>query len=233
MDSSATQDQQQQPLDASRTTRLSASVTSQSTQPSQPSPSHTLSSSARTTQKQPRRIIAEDPEWNLAPVDKLSQLALSAIVANFEKKPILNDIPQQYTDKVFSSISVDIPLEITAKLIDDEGYWERRSKAHFKICDVSKHGNNFKRLYFERKIQKELEEFVPTQELDSEQVLKLVVLLKLASPFVQELTLRQMRQVVPPLDAPLKETDPQPNHLPMELVFEHLKNLKSLNVYFG
>lgn len=33
-----------------------------------------------------RRIIAEDPEWNLAPVEKLTELCLKIIVANFESK---------------------------------------------------------------------------------------------------------------------------------------------------
>jgi hypothetical protein len=31
-----------------------------------------------------RRIIAEDAEWNLAPVPKLTELCIKAIVANFE-----------------------------------------------------------------------------------------------------------------------------------------------------
>ena len=31
-----------------------------------------------------RRIIAEDPEWNLAPVPRLTDLCVKVIVANFE-----------------------------------------------------------------------------------------------------------------------------------------------------
>ena len=33
-----------------------------------------------------RRIIAEDPEWNLAPVHQLSDLCVRVIVANFDKR---------------------------------------------------------------------------------------------------------------------------------------------------
>lgn len=33
-----------------------------------------------------RRIIAEDPEWNLAPVQKLTNLCIQIIVKNFERK---------------------------------------------------------------------------------------------------------------------------------------------------
>lgn len=32
-----------------------------------------------------RRIIAEDPEWNLAPVEKLTALCIKVIVKNFER----------------------------------------------------------------------------------------------------------------------------------------------------
>lgn len=31
-----------------------------------------------------RRIIAEDPEWNMAPVEKLSNICVKLIVSNFE-----------------------------------------------------------------------------------------------------------------------------------------------------
>ena len=33
-----------------------------------------------------RRIIAENPEWNLAPVERLSDLSVKVIVTNFESK---------------------------------------------------------------------------------------------------------------------------------------------------
>ena len=36
-----------------------------------------------------RRIIAEDPEWNLAAVESLSMLALQSIVKNFQGKLII------------------------------------------------------------------------------------------------------------------------------------------------
>lgn len=38
-----------------------------------------------------RRIIAEDPEWNLALVDSLTSLALKCIVANFESELLSTD----------------------------------------------------------------------------------------------------------------------------------------------
>ena len=33
-----------------------------------------------------RKILAEDPTWNLAPVEKLSEMCLKIIIANFESR---------------------------------------------------------------------------------------------------------------------------------------------------
>ncbi|KAJ1544787.1 T-complex-associated testis-expressed protein 1, partial [Nowakowskiella sp. JEL0078] len=112
-------------------------------------------------EKVQRRIIAEDPEWNLAPVEKLSELCVRVIVANFEKNPILRGIPPKYRDRVLNSISVELPLSIAGPLIPDDSYWKRRAKSCFKNCDPEKHGGSWKRLFFELHIQKVLENFVP------------------------------------------------------------------------
>jgi hypothetical protein len=42
--------------------------------------------SAKERKMAQRRCIAEDPEWNLAPVEKLSELCVKVIVANFESE---------------------------------------------------------------------------------------------------------------------------------------------------
>ncbi|KAI9328525.1 hypothetical protein BDR26DRAFT_53447 [Obelidium mucronatum] len=85
-----------------------------------------------------RRCIAEDKEWNLALVEKLSELCLRVIVSNFEHShKFLNRIPTKHRERVLSSISVNLPLAIAAPLIPDESYWKRRATAHFKNCDPS------------------------------------------------------------------------------------------------
>ncbi|KAI8609480.1 hypothetical protein BC830DRAFT_1150276 [Chytriomyces sp. MP71] len=91
--------------------------------------------SAKEKRQAQRRCIAEDAEWNLALVEKLSELCLRVIVANFEKSHQLNGIPAKHRERVLSSISVNLPLSIAAPLIPDESYWKRRAAAHFKNCD--------------------------------------------------------------------------------------------------
>jgi len=108
-----------------------------------------------------RRIIAEDSNWNLAPVKTLSEICVDSIVGNFNQKPILNSLSNKYKNIVLEKISTDTPLEITAHLIEDESYWKRCAMEKFKNCDVSKHRNNWKLLYFELSAQKIIEEYVP------------------------------------------------------------------------
>ncbi|KAI8843930.1 hypothetical protein BJ741DRAFT_589591 [Chytriomyces cf. hyalinus JEL632] len=97
--------------------------------------------SAKERRMAQRRCIAEDKEWNLALVEKLSELCLRVVVANFEKSPKLNGIPSKHRERVLSSISINLPLTIAAPLIPDESYWKRRAAAHFKNCDPSLSNN--------------------------------------------------------------------------------------------
>ena len=48
---------------------------------------------------------------------------------------------------------MDLPLSITAGLIEDEMFWKRSSMARFLNCDVSQHGHSWKQLFFERNLQ--------------------------------------------------------------------------------
>ncbi|KAJ3062382.1 Kinesin-associated protein 3 [Podochytrium sp. JEL0797] len=90
-----------------------------------------------------RRCIAEDKEWNLALVEKLSELCLRVIVTNFEKShKFLNGIPRKHRERVLSSVSVNLPLSIAAALIPDESYWKRRVTSHFKNCDPNSNTAN-------------------------------------------------------------------------------------------
>ncbi|ORY69223.1 hypothetical protein LY90DRAFT_700333 [Neocallimastix californiae] len=108
-----------------------------------------------------RRIIAEDSKWNLAPVKTLSEICVNSIVNNFNQKPILNSLSKKYKNIVLDTISTDTPLEITAHLIEEESYWKRCAQEKFKNCDISKHRNSWKLLYFELLAQKTIEEYIP------------------------------------------------------------------------
>nr|KAJ3420832.1 T-complex-associated testis-expressed protein 1 [Polyrhizophydium stewartii] len=163
-----------------------------------------------------RRIIAEDPEWNLAPIERLSDLCVRMIVANFEKKPILKGIPDKYRDRIIAAVSIDIPLHIAAPLIPDESYWQRRSKTRFKLANVQEHGGSWKRLFFELYLRDRIETFVPRRDpsttvlaaavaaaaasgspemplSDNDPMKQLLSEIKLGEPFVNRIHLRQLK----------------------------------------
>ncbi|CAG2258072.1 Dynein regulatory complex subunit 5 [Mytilus edulis] len=97
--------------------------------------------------RQMRRIIAEDPAYSLATVPLLVDLCIKHIVTHFDNNStILNDLPPRYKSKVLDKISTDIPLKITANLVQEEDYWNRCCKARWEICDVSQYGGNWKRI---------------------------------------------------------------------------------------
>ena len=81
----------------------------------------TLKKNTKTDPRQMRRIIAEDPEWNLATVSQLSEICLKHIVENFAEKPILHELLKKHKTYVLNNLPVHIPLSITANLIEDKG----------------------------------------------------------------------------------------------------------------
>ncbi|XP_078466425.1 LOW QUALITY PROTEIN: dynein regulatory complex subunit 5-like [Lampetra planeri] len=108
-----------------------------------------------------RRIVAEDPEWNLATVPRLAHLGLDAIVRNFEHHPVLDALLPKHRTAVLARISTQLPLTLAAALVGDEGYWRRRCQASRVVGDVLSHGNSWKRMFLERHLQALIELYVP------------------------------------------------------------------------
>lgn len=145
-----------------------------------------------------RRIIAEDPEWNLMTVPLLSELCTKAIVKNFQTHPRHDELPGKYRKKVLEQIPTSLPLDISASLISEESYWERCCKAKWRVNDVSKHGASWKRMYFEREIKHLVENFVPNKTDPT----KLNNVVRLGAPFVIKLDIQQL---LPPVELEKKE----------------------------
>ncbi|KAJ3002666.1 T-complex-associated testis-expressed protein 1, partial [Thoreauomyces humboldtii] len=200
-----------------------------------------------------RRVLAEDLQWNLSPVRKLSDLCINVLVSRFEDQPILSRVPLKYRERLLANISVTLPLRITAPLVPDEGYWQRKSLVTFKLCNVRAHSNSWKRLFFESNVQKMLEDFVPV--VGGEQEMELMVQLELAAPYVVKLKVRQLRPVGYEVkkegkDAGRRGDDKDvatekkakvgrksdlghPDHLNLGMVFGKLKNLEELDITYS
>lgn len=136
-----------------------------------------------------RKIIAEDPEWNLATVPGLAELSLKGLVANFEfNTDVLNRVGPAQQAKLLSRLPVDVSKKVTGPLIRDEGYWRRVCKKRWPVCDVSQFDGSWKRMYFERDLQEVIEFFVP----GSTDPTQLTESLILAGPFVRRLVVNQL-----------------------------------------
>lgn len=136
-----------------------------------------------------RRCIAEDKDWNLPIVPRLKDKCLEHIIANFATRPILNELPPKLQQTVIAKISLDVPLEVTAKLIEDEEYWKRQCHASWPLCDVSLHMGVWKNMFFEKRLEDMIAKFVPGKSDEGE----LKDYVELSRDMIRQLCIREMQ----------------------------------------
>ncbi|XP_003383294.1 PREDICTED: T-complex-associated testis-expressed protein 1-like [Amphimedon queenslandica] len=185
-----------------------------------------------------RRVIAEDPEWNLETVPPLIDLCVKHIVDNFEANPLLSQLLPPYDQRVLEKLPPTVSLDVTAPLIEDEDYWEKCCHNRWSLCMVSDHGESWKRMYFERHIQELIEQFTPDvsnlQELEKQ--------LSLSGPYVKCLKLTQL---LPSSSTQQPEEDealdslsdidskkPSQDHIDLAIPLKGLKNLRELQLAY-
>jgi len=199
-----------------------------------------------------RRIIAEDPNWNVATVPNLVQLCLDFLVTNFTETPILDQIPKHQQPKLLANLDINMPLRITAKLIEDEGYWERCCKARkaWQPCRVADYGQSWKRMFFERNLEDMIETCKP--ECEEEEMDKddgILAIAELSAPYIRKLRISQLMppdkcepeqadDLDPgagdsenPLDA--DEVTLSQDHIDLTPIIRKLTGLKTLDVTYG
>ena len=145
-----------------------------------------------------RRIIAEDPEWNLMTVPLLSELCTKSIVDHFRTHPRHDELPLKFRKKVLQSIPTNLPLSITSSLVNHQDYWERCCRAKWRVCDVTKFGNSWKRMFFERDLKNLVENFVPNRS----DMTKINEILRLGQDYIIKLDIQQL---LPPVELEKKE----------------------------
>nr|XP_028580205.1 dynein regulatory complex subunit 5 [Podarcis muralis]XP_028580206.1 dynein regulatory complex subunit 5 [Podarcis muralis]XP_028580207.1 dynein regulatory complex subunit 5 [Podarcis muralis] len=203
-----------------------------------PPPSRTRNPAANP--RRMRRIIAEDPEWSLAIVPQLTELCIQHIINNFESNPILNSLLPDHQRKVLDKVSTSLPLTVTANLISDEGYWKRCCIARWAVCDVSRYGNSWKRMFFERHLENILKFYIP-DTTNPNQVLDVIPLCK---EYVKKLDIDQF---LPPVKIDQKKEDeeasdaesdsgmdePSMDHFDMSMLTPALCHLEELHLSYG
>ncbi|XP_059796543.1 dynein regulatory complex subunit 5 [Balaenoptera ricei] len=187
-----------------------------------------------------RRIIAEDAEWSVAIVPLLTELCIQHIVKNFQNNPILKQLPPEHQKKVLNHLSPDLPLAVTANLIEDENYWRRCCMQRWPVCHVDEHGGSWKRMFFELHLENLLKHFIPSTT-DPEVILNL---LPLCRNYVHTI---RVDQFLPPvqLPPPLRGGDqsdsgsegemeePATDHYQLGDLVAGLSHLEELDLVYG
>ncbi|KAM8938500.1 dynein regulatory complex subunit 5 isoform 3-T6 [Lycaon pictus] len=213
-------------------------------QPSRPSvippPSKSKGWKSGANVRRMRRIIAEDPEWSLAIVPLLTELCIQHIVENFQNNPILKQLLPEHQQKVLNHLSPDLPLTVTANLIDDENYWRRCCMQRWPVCHVARHGGSWKRLFFERHLENLIKHFIPSTT-DPAVILDLL-------PFCRNYVRRLcVDQFLPPVQLPLQPWNgelsdsgseaemeqPTGDHYQLRDLVAGLSHLEELDLVYG
>lgn len=187
-----------------------------------------------------RRIISEDAEWTLAIVPLLTELCIQHIVKNFQNNPILKQLLPEHQKKVLSSLPPELPLAVTANLIEDENYWHRCCIKRWPVCHVSKHGDSWKRMFFERHLENLLQLFIPGTT-DPNVILDLVPLCR---NYVRRIRVDQflppVRMPTPPQGEEQSDSgsegegnEPEKNHYQLQTLVGGLKYLEELDLVYG
>ncbi|RZC36889.1 hypothetical protein BDFB_004457 [Asbolus verrucosus] len=179
-----------------------------------------------------RQIISEDFEWDKDHCPALITLCVEAINANFEKDPLLDELPCQDRDHLLEILDVNLPLELVIPLIDDEIYWQRRYDAKFGMVIAKKRMNwTWKSLYIERHIQEMLEQAQPEQNDEDE----MSDMTKLCAPYVKKLVVTQLQAWKPPLhwdEEDIPEVYPT-DHINFHPIFKGLPDIEEFEVVYA
>lgn len=107
-----------------------------------------------------RRVIAEDPDWNLFIVPPLSDICLTTLINSFASFPVLKEIADIniiYAHKLIQGLSPDLPLLVTVPLIDNNFYWKNLYLKRFNFCENIQDSDLWKQWYLERYLSELIE----------------------------------------------------------------------------
>ena len=163
------------------------------------------------------------------------------VFGSADNSKVLDELLPKHKVKVLERMSVDLPLKVTANLVEDEGYWQRCCKAKWQICDVAQHNNSWKQMYFERNLQRIIEHFVP----ESTDPTELNDTIPLSANYIRKLDIRQL---LPPVKEAPKGIDsddisdgdgsesgdgPEIDHFDFGPVLQQLPYLEEFHVTYG
>lgn len=161
---------------------------------------------------------AANPAQQRRSGETLATRCLSVIVANFERIDITSRAAEAIPAHQIAEITAQLPLTlsplVTAGRVHGEAYWKRASLNAFgwASCRLGEHGMRWKRLFFEKLLQREIEQCDGLPE----SVARLEELLVAAADFVYTIRLEQL-----------------PSHMPVDALFARAHNLTKIDLCYG
>ena len=154
--------------------------------------------------------------------------------------PILKQLLPEHQRKVLNHLSPDLPLAVTANLIDDESYWRRCCTQRWPVCHVDNHGGSWKRMFFELHLENLLKHFIPNTT-DPAVILNL---LPLCRNYVRAI---RVDQFLPPVQLPApprggdqsdsgsegEMEEPAMDHYQLDNLVAGLSHLEELDLVYG
>lgn len=155
------------------------------------------------------------------------------------ERPIFEQLSSSQRDFIQESLSLSLPLHVTANMISDGVYWKRCCEQRWDLCDVSHYGHSWKRMFFERLMENAIELFIP-DVTEPQTILQMV-------PFCTDYIKRlEISQLLPPIKEPQKEEEeysselasdseydgPPMDHFNFSILLHQLNNLEELHLVY-
>ncbi|VDO04467.1 unnamed protein product [Rodentolepis nana] len=150
-----------------------------------------------------RRFKAEDRNFDPDKVPPLKDLSLKQIIENFSFDcSAVHCLNKDQLKQVLDTLPTTIPLKVAASAISDGPFWKRMALSRWKVVDIARHGNSWKRAFFEKHVEQTIEEFIPGDTAPS----SVDETLDYAANYIQSIKIKEM--LPPTKDSKLKEKFP-------------------------
>ena len=83
----------------------------------------------------------------------LARLCMAQLTQSFAQRPVLRELPEKYQAQLLGTLGTDVPLAVTAQLIDDDTYWKRCCVARWPMREARGPRGCWKQLFFESHLQ--------------------------------------------------------------------------------
>lgn len=115
-----------------------------------------------------------------------------------------------------------LPLNDLCSHVKDDAFWKRMFKAKWpNLMNNTTNGRPWIKIYIEKFLAESLENMKPSEY----NVEKIKLLIELCSPFVNSLKITH-------LEATTESNEPVNDHVPFDIILEHLNELKSLSITY-